>query len=192
MLLSSPYPLRGKTEPDMISRPHPVSIAKRRAQQLDDLGEHLPTLELLELVEEGTAEGLEPPLDADIESSRPRHEHDRLDRKIPLLEQPAIFGDRGKEPRRDLVRIAAMQGTDRAYGGRDRRHIAMPAKLAGEAASRAKRPADACDHELWPAHPVQRRIAEHRVELILERKRVAVDPLHIEPLGGSGGEQLVA
>src|SRR5262245_45495003 len=126
--LSSPYPLRGKTEPDMVSRPHPVSIAKRRAQQLDDLGEHLPTLGLPELVEEGTAEGLEPPLDADIESSRPRHEHDGLDRNPPLLEQPAIFGDRGKEPRRDLVGIAAMQGTDRAYGGRDRRHVAMPAK----------------------------------------------------------------
>src|SRR5262245_26530558 len=140
--LSSPYPLRGKTEPDMVSRPHPVSIAKRRAQQLDDLGEHLPTLGLLELVEEGTAGGLEPPLDADIESSRPRHEHDGLDRKTPLLEQPAIFGDRGKEPRRDLVGIA-MQGTDRAYGGRDRRHIAMPTKFAGEAASRAKRSADA-------------------------------------------------
>jgi hypothetical protein len=68
----------------------------------------------------------------------------------------------------------------------------MAAKLAGEAASRAKRPADACDHELWPAHPVQRRIGEHRVEFILERKRVAVDLLHIEALGGSGGEQLLA
>jgi hypothetical protein len=44
----------------MVGRLHPVSIAKRRAQKLDDLGEHLPTLRLLKLLEEGTAEGLEP------------------------------------------------------------------------------------------------------------------------------------
>jgi hypothetical protein len=94
--LPSPNPLRGKTEPDMVSRPHPVSIAKRRAQQLDDLGEHLPPLRLLELLEEGTPEGLEPSLDADIELCRARHEHDGLD-QTALLEQPAIFGDRGKE-----------------------------------------------------------------------------------------------
>src|SRR5262245_12222006 len=140
--LPSPNPLRGKTEPDMVGRPNPISIAKRRAQKLDDLGEHLPALGLLELLEEGAAEGFEPSLDADIERCRARHEHDGLDCKSPLLEQPAIFGDRGKEPRRDLVGIA-MQGTDRAYGGRDRRHIAMPTKFAGEAASRAKRSADA-------------------------------------------------
>jgi hypothetical protein len=58
--LPSPNPLRGKAEPDMVGRLHPVSIAKRRAQKLDDLGEHLPTLRLLKLLEEGTAEGLEP------------------------------------------------------------------------------------------------------------------------------------
>jgi hypothetical protein len=51
---------------------------------------------------------------------------------------------------------------------------------------------DACDHELGPAHPVQRRIGEHRVELILEGKRMAVHLLHLEALGGSGGEQLLA
>jgi hypothetical protein len=68
----------------------------------------------------------------------------------------------------------------------------MTAKFAGEAAARAKRPVDACDHELGPAHPVQRRIGEHRVELILEGKRMAVHLLHLEALGGSGGEQLLA
>jgi len=106
----------------MVSRPHPVSNAKRRAQQLDDFCEHLPPLRLLELLEEGTPEGLEPSLDADIELCRARHEHDGLDRKTALLEQPAIFGDRGKEPGGDLVRIAAMQGADRA-------EVAMAATL---------------------------------------------------------------
>lgn len=51
---------------------------------------------------------------------------------------------------------------------------------------------DARDHELWPAHPMQRRIGEDRVELSLEGKRMAVDLLHLEALGGSGGEQLLA
>src|SRR4249919_1210034 len=112
--LPSPNPLRGKTQPDMGRRPHPVSVAERRAQKLDDLGEHLPPLRLLELLEEGTAEGFEPTPDADIERGRARHEHDGLDRKAALLEQPAIFGDGGKEPGGDLVRIAAMQGANRA------------------------------------------------------------------------------
>jgi len=63
----------------------------------------------------------------------------------------------------------------------------VTAEFAGEAAARAKRTADAGDHELGPAHPVERRIGEHRVELILEGKRMAV-----EALGGSSGEQLLA
>jgi len=87
----------------MVSRPHAVSIAKRRAQKRDDLGEYLRPFGLLELLEEGAAEGLEPSSDADIELRRPRYEHDGLDRKAALLEQPALFGDRGKEPRRDFV-----------------------------------------------------------------------------------------
>jgi len=39
----------------------------------------------------------------------------------------------------------------------------VTAEFAGEAAARAKRTADAGDHELGPAHPVERRIGEHRV-----------------------------
>ena len=57
---------------------------------------------------------------------------------------------------------------------------------------RAKRPVDAGNHVLWPAHPVQRRIGEDRVELVLEGKRMAVHFLHLEALGGSGCEQLLA
>jgi hypothetical protein len=39
---------------------------------------------------------------------------------------------------------------------------------------------------------MQRRIGEDRVELILEGKRMAVDLLHLEALGGSGCKQLLA
>ena len=51
----------------MVSSPHAISIAKRRPQKLDDLGEYLRPFRLLELLEEGAAEGLEPSLHADIE-----------------------------------------------------------------------------------------------------------------------------
>ena len=68
----------------------------------------------------------------------------------------------------------------------------MAAKFAGEAAVRAKRPVDAGNHVLWPAHPVQRRIGEHRVELVLEGKRMAVHLLHFEALCSSFGEHLLA
>jgi hypothetical protein len=53
---------------------------------------------------------------------------------------------------------------------------------------RAKRPVDAGNHVLWPAHPVQRRIGEHRVELVLEGKRMAVHLLHFEALCSSCGD----
>ena len=68
----------------------------------------------------------------------------------------------------------------------------MTAKFAGEAAAWAKRLVDAGDHELGPAHPMQRRVGEDRVELALEGKRMAVHFLHLEALGGSGCEQLLA
>ena len=85
-----------------------------------------------------------------------------------------------------------MQGTDRAHRRGDGRHIAVTAEFADEAAARAKRTMDAGDHELGPAHPVERRIGEDRVELILEGKRMAVDLLHLEALGGGSGKQLLA
>jgi hypothetical protein len=107
----------------MVSRPHAVSIAKRRAQKRDDLGEYLRPFGLLELLEEGAAEGLEPSSDADIELRRPRYEHDGLDRKAALLEQPAIFGDRGKEPRR------ALSGSPPCRAPTARMAVAMAATL---------------------------------------------------------------
>ena len=67
----------------------------------------------------------------------------------------------------------------------------MTAELADEAAVWPKGPRHAGDHEFWPAHPVQRGIGEHRIELVLERKGVAVDPLHRESTGGGGFEQLL-
>src|SRR5215510_297160 len=132
--LSSPYPLRGKTEPDMVIRPHPVSIAKRRAQQLDDLGEHLPTLGLLELVEEGTAEGLEAPLDADIESSRSRHEHDGLDRKPPCSSSLRYSATEGKN------HGATLSGSPPCRALTARMAVAIAATLLCPPNSPAKRP----------------------------------------------------
>jgi len=51
---------------------------------------------------------------------------------------------------------------------------------------------DGGDHELRPAHPVQRCIGEDRVELAFEGQRVTVDSLHLEPLGGSRSQKLLA
>ena len=100
--------LGGEAQPDMVRGPYAIGIAQRRPQQLDDLGKDLRPLRLLELLEEGAAEGLEPALHADIKRRRARHEHDRLDGKTALLEQTAIFGNRREEPGCDLVEIAAM------------------------------------------------------------------------------------
>jgi hypothetical protein len=51
---------------------------------------------------------------------------------------------------------------------------------------------DAGDHKLGPAHPVERSVGEDCIELIGEGKRMAVDLLHLEALGGGGGKQLLA
>jgi hypothetical protein len=88
-------------------RPYAIRIAKRRAQQLNDLGKDLRPLRLLELLEEGAAEGLQPPLHADFERGWTRHQHDCLDREAALPEQTAVFGDRREEPGSDLLRIAS-------------------------------------------------------------------------------------
>jgi hypothetical protein len=115
-----------------------------------------------------------------------------LTAKPPLLQQALVLGHRREEPGSDLVGITAMERTDRPHRRGDGRHIAVTAELADEAALRAKRAMDAGDHELGPAHPVQRRVGEDRVELGFERKGMAVDPLHLEALAGGDGKQLLA
>src|SRR6185312_10921190 len=135
---ASHNPLGGEAQPDMVRGPHAIGIAKRRPQQLDDLGKDLLPPRLLELLEEGAAEGFEPALHADVERRRPRHEHDRLYGKTALLEQAAIFGNRRKEPGSDFVWIAAMERADGPHRRGDGRHIAVTAKLADEAAARVK------------------------------------------------------
>src|SRR6185295_14906475 len=126
-------------------------IAERRPQQLDDLGKDLRALRLRKLLEKGAAEGLEPPLHANLERGRARNEHDRGDGKTALLQQPLVFGDRRKEPGSDFVGIAAVERTDGPHRRGDGSDIAVTAKLADEAAAPAKRAMDTGDHELRPA-----------------------------------------
>ena len=57
---ASHNPLGGEAQPDMVRGPHAIGIAQRRPQQLDDLGKDPLPLRLLELLEEGAAEGFEP------------------------------------------------------------------------------------------------------------------------------------
>ena len=121
--LPSPNPLRGKTQPDIVRRPHPVSVAERWAQKLDDLGEHLPPLRLLELLEEGTAEGFEPTPDADIERGRARHEHDGLNRKAALFEQLRYSATEGKN------QGATLSGSPPCRAPTARKAVAMAATL---------------------------------------------------------------
>jgi len=90
----------------VIRSPHPVRIAQRRAQQIKDFRQNFRSLRLLELIEERPPKGLEPSLHADLARSRARHERDGFDAKASLLEQAPVFGDGGKEPGRDLGRIA--------------------------------------------------------------------------------------
>ena len=65
----------------------------------------------------------------------------------------------------------------------------MTAELADEAATGLERAMHTRNHELWPAHPVQYRIDS--IELALEGQRMAVNPLHLNALGSSSGQQLL-
>ena len=70
--------------------------------------------------------------------------------------------------------------------------LPWPPKLADEAAARTKRTGHAGNHQMGLAHPMERGIGEHRVELGDEIERVAVDLADVEPLHARHGEQLVA
>ena len=85
-----------------------------------------------------------------------------------------------------------MERTDGPHRRGDGSDIAVTAKLADEAAAPAKRAMDAGDHELRPAHPVERCVGEDRIELIFEGKRMPIDLLHLEALGGGSCKQLLA
>ena len=109
-------------------------------------------------------------------------------------ERPKVSSQpfRREKPGSHLVGIAAMEGTHGPHRRGDGRDIAVTAELADEAAPRAESAMDAGDHELGPAHPVERSVGEDRIELIGEGKRMAVDLLHLETFGDGGGKQLLA
>ena len=177
----------------MVSGPHAVSIAKRRAQQLDDLGKIPPPARGSSNCskKERPKVSSHPCMPISSGVGRGTSMMD-LTAKPPCSSSRRYSATEGKNHGATLSGSPPCERTDRAHGGGDGRHIAVTAELADEAAARAKRAVDAGDHELGPAHPVERRIGEHRVELILEGKRMAVDLLHLEALGGGSGEQLLA
>ena len=127
-----------EAKPNMVGGPAPFRVAERGAQQFDDLPHDLAAQRLGKLVEEGAAESPEPSLHAGLEKRRTRDEHDLFDAEAAFGEEAGIFFRRGKEPGRGDGRITAAERSDRADGGRDRRDIAMAAKLAHEAAAGAK------------------------------------------------------
>src|SRR5215470_10137860 len=63
---------------------------------------------------------------------------------------------------------------NRAHRGGDGSDISVAAELGHEAAAGAERAIDAGDHKLGLAHPMQRGIGEHSVELGDEVQRMAV------------------
>src|SRR6476619_2940939 len=135
LMRSAPQYSGAGCDPQSTPRPH------RTAPGATDQGlrKNLRSLRLLELIEERPSKGLEPSLHADLERSRARHERDGLDAKASLLEQAPVFGDGGKEPGRDLGRIAAMKRTHRPDPRGDGRHIAVTTELADEAATGLER-----------------------------------------------------
>jgi hypothetical protein len=48
---------------------------------------------------------------------------------------------------------------------------------------------DACEDAVRLAHPVQRRVAEHRIELVVERERLTVPDPRIDPARAGGCDE---
>src|SRR5262249_36790991 len=69
----------------------------------------------------------------------------------------------------------------------DRRHAAVAAAFADKAAAGPQRAPNAGDHIVGPLHPVQRRIAEDRVELGVEAELLSVHDAAIQPARTRGG-----
>jgi hypothetical protein len=68
----------------------------------------------------------------------------------------------------------------------DDRDAALAAELADEAAARPERAVDPGDDVVGPLHPVERRVAEDGVELVLEAERLPVHDVSVEALGAGG------
>src|SRR5262245_52071469 len=183
---------RVKAKPNVVSGPTPVRVAERGPQQFDDFAHDLAPFRLRELVEKRPAEGPEPSLHAGLEQRRARYESELFHREAAFGEQAPIFLGRRKEPGRGERGIGAAAGADGTDRGSDRRDIAMPAKLADEAAARAKRTGDAGDDQFRLSHPVERGVGEHCIELGDKVERMPVNLAHGEPLHARDSEQFLA
>jgi hypothetical protein len=66
----------------------------------------------------------------------------------------------------------------------------VPTHLGDKAPARLERAGDTGEHRLLRAHPVQRRVGEHRVELALESEALTRHDPRVEALRLGGGDHV--
>src|SRR5207253_4735655 len=92
----------------------------------------------------------------------------------------------GEVPGLDAALVDALARERPAQRGHDARDAAAPAELAHEASAGSERAPHAGDDPIGLRHPVHGRVAEHRVELLVEGEVLPVRDARVEaaPAGG--------
>jgi hypothetical protein len=88
------------------------------------------------------------------------------------------------------VRVEPVAAKDCAQRDDDRRGVVVAAHLADKAASGFERPADAGEDGIRRAHPMERRVREHRVELAVEGKALPAHDTRIDAAGPRRGDHV--
>src|SRR5579864_5374217 len=159
---------RAEAQADVIGDPGAGLVDEDRAQQIDYLLARGDAVARWKRREEIVAERLKPGVEAAFDHGRSRDEINLLDPETGRFELPAIGGGRGEIPwaeRAPVYPAACQHGVERYL---DRGGVVVAAHLGDEPATRLQRPAHAGQHRLGRAHPMQRRIREHGIELVLE------------------------
>ena len=173
----SQSPYGAESQADVIGPPAAVCVAQRGTQPLLDFL-HRRFAVGAKAIERRSLEDPEPSPYARRQRGRPRDEGN-------LLDGESVHG----EPRPVFVvaRVVAADARRKPsprqhalYRGLDRRDVAVAAELGDEAATVPQRPRNPVEEGIVISNPVQRRIREHRVELVLEGECLRVNQPRVE------------
>ena len=86
------------------------------------------------------------------------------------------------------MRVESAAAKDGAQGNDDRCGVTVATHLADKAAPGFECPPDTGKDSFWRAHPMQRRIRKHRVELVVESEILPAGYTRIDAAGPRRGD----
>jgi hypothetical protein len=163
-----------ESEPDVVGGPLAVQIAQGRPEELLDFIQGRRACGFRQAIERRSLKRLEPTPHARWKRRRPGNQGD-----LPHGESVRLFAVRWIVPGRKCRDATPFEHRpNRHLNGRD---VAVATEFPDKPSAGSECAVNALEHPVLVAHPVQRRVREHRVELLRECQRLAVHHTHVEP-----------